>query len=161
MASKSWRTLPNYKKARVFEGSVHFLCIFTVFISAGPWRTSLRLRVKDPTKHKENPRPTPLPGKSWKLSFKTSQSLQNGLQNDAWNHQIMEIVENVKSNGNHTIKHVFERLGHWKTVDFLFKIHQGTWLQCRSAFCDSKTQNISKSDSKLTPVGHPESIKNL
>ena len=72
------------------------------------------------------------------------QSLQNCLQNGAWNHQIPEIVEKVKSTENHRIYHVFERLGHWKTDYFPFRIHQGIWLQCRSAFCDSKTQKVSK-----------------
>ena len=107
-----------------------------------------------------NPKGPPTPSKIFKMGSGEPQSLQNGLQNGAWNHQIIEIVEKVKSNEHSSFYLVFERLGHWRTVDFLFKIHQGTWLQCRSAFCDSKTQNISKNDSKLTPAGHPKSIKN-
>ena len=109
---------------------------------------------EDPEIH-WNPKEPPTPSKIFKMSPGDPQSLQNGLQNGAWNHQIMEIVEKLKSNENHNIYYVFERLGHWKTDDFPFKIHQGTWLQCRSAFCDSKTQKVSKRDSKLTPAGTP------
>ena len=103
----------------------------------------------------------PAPPKIFKMSPGDPQNLQNGLQNGAWNHQIPEIVEKVKSNENHSIYCVFERSGHWKTDYFPFRIHQGIWLQCRSAFCDSKTQKVSKSDSKLAPAGTPKSIKNL
>ena len=49
----------------------------------------------------------------------------------------------------------FERLGHQKTIHFPFKSHQRTCLQCKSCFSPSKSQNISKSNSKWTPIGDP------
>ena len=54
----------------------------------------------------------------------------------------------MKSNENHCIYIVFERLGHWKTDGFPFKIHQGTWLQ----FHINKEHTILKQSAQLLVV---------
>ena len=98
--------------------------------------------------------------KSPKWSPKTSKCLKNEVQTGTWNHQIHEKVKNMKSNENHSIYSVFERLGHHESANFPIKNHQKTCLQSKHAFWHPKSQKISKSDPKWSPMGDPKSIKN-
>ena len=54
------------------------------------------------------------PQKSSKWCLETSKDLQNEVSRGAWNHQNHEKIRKVKSNENHCIYYVFERLGHQK-----------------------------------------------
>ena len=83
----------------------------------------------------------------------------NVVQSDAWNHQIIEKVEKVKSYENHSIYYVFERLGHQKTDDFPFKSHQRTCLQCKWTFGHSRSPTISKMTQNRLQLGTPNPSK--
>ena len=98
--------------------------------------------------------------KSLKWSPKTFKSVQNEVQTGTWNHQIHEKVKKVKSNENHNIYNVFERLGHHESANFPIKNHQKSCLQSKHAFWHPKSQKISTSDPKWSPMGDPKSIKN-
>ena len=66
----------------------------------------------------------------------------------------------MKSNENLSIYYVFERLGHHESANFPIKNHQKSCLQSKHAFWHPKSQKISKSDLKWSPMGDPKSIKN-
>ena len=96
-------------------------------------------------------------------------------QNDAWRHpktsklrsqevpetiKIDKKVKNMKSNEHHSIYYVFEGLGHQKSADFRIRNHQESCLQSKPTFWHLKAHKITKSDSKVSPMGDPKSIKN-
>ena len=98
--------------------------------------------------------------KSLKWCPKTSKSVQNEVQTGTWNHQIHEKVKHMKSNENQSIYNVFERLGRHESANFPIENHHKSCLQSKHAFWHPKSQKISKSDPKWSPMGDPKSIKN-
>ena len=108
------------------------------------------------------------------------QCLSNGLrnpQNDAWRPpktsklRSQEVPETIKINKKpktwnlmkttvFTIYCVFEGLGHHKSADFRIRNHQESRLQSKPTFWHLKAHKITESDSKVSPMGDPKSIKN-
>ena len=103
---------------------------------------------------------TVTPYKSLNWCSKTLQSDQNEVQTSTWSHSNQEITRKAKPNENFRIYNVFERLGHHESANFPIKNHQKSCLQSKHAFWHPKSQKISKSDQKLSPMGDPKSIKN-
>ena len=100
------------------------------------------------------------PQKPSKWCLETSKDLQIEVPRGTWNHQNQQKVKNMKSNENHSICHVFQRLGHQKSADFWMKNHQESCLQSKPIFWHLKSHKIRKSDSKVSPMGDPKSFKN-
>ena len=100
------------------------------------------------------------PQKPSKWCLETSKTLQNEVSRGAWKHQNHKNIRKVKSNENHCIYYVFERLGHQKSEIFPIKNHQESRLQSKHAFWCLKSHELWKSDSKVTPTGLPQIIKN-
>ena len=95
-----------------------------------------------------------------KWCLETSKDLQIEVPRGTWNHQNQQKVKNMKSNENHSIYYVFEGLGHQKSADFRIRNHQESCLQSKPTFWHLKTHKIAKSDSKVSSMGDPKSIKN-
>ena len=90
----------------------------------------------------EIPRNSQYPQKSSKWCLETSKALQNEVSRAAWNHQNQENIRKVKSNENHAIYDVFERLGHQKSTDFPIKNHSESCLQSKHAFWRLRSHKI-------------------
>ena len=97
--------------------------------------------------------------KSLKWSPKTSKCLKNEVQTGTWNHQNQQKAKTWNLTKT-IVFYVFERLGHHESANFPIKNHQKSCLQSKHAFWHPKSQKISKSDPKWSPMGDPKSIKN-